>query len=93
MPSGNTYFVAAQNDGVSYETVKFNVDTADAVDPQRVVLVAPYRHLRIVGAPICAHIVGESGESLVVVRDAPRRGLAIGGPRREPGMGAPRRAA
>jgi hypothetical protein len=42
MPSGNIYYVTAEKDGVSYETVKFNVDTADAVDPQRVVLVAPY---------------------------------------------------
>jgi hypothetical protein len=42
MPSGNIYYVTAEKDGVSCETVKFNVDTADAVDPQRVVLVAPY---------------------------------------------------
>ena len=32
MPSGNTYCFTAEKGGVSYETVKFNVDTADAVE-------------------------------------------------------------
>jgi hypothetical protein len=32
MPLNNTYYVTASKDGVNYETVKFNVDEADAVE-------------------------------------------------------------